>query len=49
MDLHGAAGWGRDLNNKPGSAVLVLVLKPGREFLVSSPAGAKGTRERAAE
>lgn len=49
MDLHGEARQGRDLNNKPDSAVLVLALKLGREILGSFPAGARGTRERAAE
>lgn len=49
MDLHREARQGRDLNNKPDSAVLVLALKLGREILGSFPAGARGTRERAAE
>lgn len=49
MDLHGEARRGGDPNNKPDSAVLVLALKLGREFLGRFPAGARGTRERAAE
>lgn len=44
VDLHGKERWGRDLNNKPGLAVLVLALKLGREFLGGFPAGARGAR-----
>lgn len=40
---------GRDLHNKPRSAVSVLALELGREFLGRFPAGARGTRQRAAE
>lgn len=49
MDLHGEARRRRDLNNKPDSAVLVLAVKLGREFLGTFPVGARGTRERAAQ
>lgn len=49
MDLHGEERWGRDLNNKPDLAVLVLSLKLGREFLGSFPAGARGGPARGAE